>query len=838
MVPARAGQEPDNPPSSAGDYDFQSVEARWRRRWEETALYRTPPAEDNDRPTFYCLDFFPYPSGDGLSVGHCRNYVPSDVIARYHRMRGYAVLHPIGWDAFGLPAENEAIRKGIHPSQTTARYAANYRRQMTLMGCSYDWEREINSSTPGFYRWTQWFFLLLYRRGLAYRAVGHQRWCPTCKTVLANEQVEDGDVCWRGHPGVTRRDLTQWYFRISAYADDLLAGLEMLDWPEHVLAMQRNWVGRSQGVEFEMAVEGSDAHFTVYTTRPDTICGVTFVALAPEHPLVEAITTPEQSNAVSDYCRAAARRGEVERLQTDRLRDGVFSGAYAVNPVNGQRAPIYVADYVLSGYGSGAIMAVPAHDERDFDFAARHGIPATVVVAPPGWDRQALTAAYTGPGVLVSSGPWDGLPSTEAAESITAWLESQGIGRRAVQYRMRDWLISRQRYWGAPIPIVCCDTCGVVPAPERDLPVLLPPLETWQPGEDGRSPLANIAGFVSTSCPQCGRPARRETDTMDGFACSSWYFLRFVSPHYDKGPFDPAALARWGAPDLYVGGAEHAVMHLLYARFWTKVMADAGIVPFREPFPRLRSQGLMHIRDSQTGVVRRMSKSAGNVVTPDSVAERYGADTLRMYLLFMAPFENHVVWEEEGISGAQRFLRQVWRLVDDVAEAGPPVAQAGDGSLSQAVGRLVRRVTADIEAFKFNTAIAALMEGLNTLTTHHREAGVTAELGAATRTFVLLLAPFAPHIAEELWERLGGSYSVHQRPWPTADEAMASDDTITLVVQVNGRVRDRLTVPAAIAEAEIRRLVLEREGIRRYLNERPVARMIYVPGRLVNIVTG
>jgi leucyl-tRNA synthetase len=845
-VPVRAGQEPDNPPPSPAAYDPQSVEARWRRRWEETALYRTPEVEDDGRSTFYCLDFFPYPSGDGLSVGHCRNYVPSDVIARYYRMRGYAVLHPMGWDAFGLPAENEAIRKGVHPSQTTARYAANYRRQMTLMGCSYDWEREINSSTPDFYRWTQWFFLLLYRRGLAYRAVGQQWWCPTCKTVLANEQVEAGNVCWRGHPGVAKRDLAQWYFRISAYADDLLAGLETLDWPEHVLAMQRNWVGRSQGVEFEMAVEGSDARFAVFTTRPDTMYGVTFVVVAPEHPLVEAITTPEQSNAVADYRQAAARRSEVERLQqTDRPRDGVFTGAYALSPVAGisWRVPIYVADYVLFGYGSGAIMAVPAHDERDFDFAARYDIPAIVVVAPPGWDQQALTAAYTGPGVLVNSGPWDGLPSNEAAERIADWLEAQGIGRRTVQYRMRDWLISRQRYWGAPIPMVYCDTCGVVPVPERDLPVPLPAIETWRPGEDGRSPLANVAEFVNTSCPRCGRPARRETDTMDGFACSSWYFLRFVSPHYDQGPFDPAALAHWGAPDLYVGGAEHAVMHLLYARFWTKVMADSGIVPFREPFPRLRSQGIMHIRDPQTGAVRRMSKSAGNVVTPDSVAERHGADALRVYLLFMAPFENQVAWEEEGINGARRFLSQVWRLASDVADAGSPAAPAGNNPAPLAMGRLVRRITADIEAFKFNTAIAALMEGLNTLSAYRRKFGVTGELGAATRTFICLLAPFAPHIAEELWQRLGGSYSVHQQPWPTTQEhslpsgKAVSEDSITLVVQVDGRVRDRLSVAASITEAEVCQLAMECDGVRRHMKERPVARIIYVPGRLVNVVT-
>jgi len=837
-------------------YDPQAIEAKWQKRWAETGIYHTPTPPHSH--TFYCLDFFPYPSGDGLSVGHGRNYVPTDVISRYYRMKGYAVLHPMGWDAFGLPAENEAIRKGIHPCETTTRYAANYRRQMTLIGCSYDWEREINSSTPEFYRWTQWFFLLLYRRGLAYRAVGRQWWCPGCKTVLADEQVEGGGVCWRCHGPVHKRDLEQWYFRITAYADELLADLETLDWPEHILAMQRNWIGRSEGVEFEMAVDGTDVHFTVYTTRPDTVYGMTFAVLAPEHPLVKRITTSERSAEVTAYCQAAVRRSELDRLQAG--RDGVFTGAYAINPVNGARVPVYVADYVLMSYGSGAIMAVPAHDERDFDFAARHGIPAPVVIAPPDWDGELLTAAHTGTGRMVNSGSWNGLSSGDAAERIAEWMEAESIGCRTVQYRMRDWLISRQRYWGAPIPIVYCDECGVVPVPESDLPVLLPYVVEWLPGGDGRSPLANVPEFVHATCPQCGGPARRETDTMDGFACSSWYFLRFVSPDYGDGPFDPAALARWGPPDLYVGGAEHAVMHLLYARFWTKVMADAGIVPFREPFPALRSQGVMHARDPQTGegsgepfdfaqdrpsrTVRRMSKSAGNVVTPDSVAATHGADTLRLYLLFMAPFENNTVWDETGVMGTKRFLQRLWRLANAVAATSQPTNQLAHqptnqltSQLTNQLHRTIRRVTSDVEAFKFNTAIAALMECLNEMIAHHHAHGVTAELAEVTHTFVLLLAPFAPHVAEELWARLGGPYSVHQQAWPAWDEALAAEETITLVVQVDGRVRDRLTVPAGITEAEARELALDCDGVRRQLDGRRVARVIYVPGRLVNVVT-
>jgi len=827
-------------------YDPQAIKARWQRRWAETAIYRTPDLTtqppDHPTSTFYCLDFFPYPSGDGLSVGHGRNYVPTDVISRYHRMKGDAVLHPMGWDAFGLPAENEAIKKGIHPRETTTRYATNYRRQMSLIGCSYDWEREINSSTPDFYRWTQWFFLLLYRRDLAYRAVGRQWWCPGCKTVLADEQVESGGVCWRGHKGVYKRDLEQWYLRITAYADELLADLETLDWPEHILAMQRHWIGRSEGVEFEMAVDGANARFTVYTTRPDTIYGMTFAVLAPEHPLVEPITTPDHRAEVTAYCRAASRSSEVDRLQAG--RDGVFTGAYAINPVNGARMPIYVADYVLMSHGSGAIMSVPAHDERDFDFAARHGIPAPVVIAPLG---ELPTRPYTGQGVMVNSGPWDGLTSDEAAECIAAWIEAQGIGRRTVHYHMRDWLISRQRYWGVPIPIVYCDECGVVPVPEHDLPVLLPHVEAWLLGGNGRSPLANELEFVNTSCSQCGRPARRETDTMDGFACSSWYFLRFVSPHYEDGPFDPAALARWGPPDLYVGGAEHAVMHLLYARFWTKVMADAGIVSFREPFPALRSQGVMHARDPQTGqdsgepsrTVRRMSKSAGNVVTPDSVAEAHGADALRVYLLFMAPFENNTIWEEEGIVGVKRFLYRTWRLVNAVAANSQPPdhpTTQPPNHLTTHLHRTIRRVTADVETFKFNTAVAALMECLSTMVAHHQAHGVTVELVEATRAFVLLLAPFAPHITEELWRRLGGPYSVHQQAWPTWDAELTAQETVTLVVQVDGRVRDRLTVPAEVTESEARALALNCDGVRRHLAGRRVARVIYVPRRLVNVV--
>ena len=815
-----------------GEYNPQALDAFWQQRWAEADIYRTPAAPDGR--TFYCLDFFPYPSGDGLSVGHGRNYVPTDVLARFHRMRGNAVLHPMGWDAFGLPAENEAIRKGIHPRVTTDRYAANYRRQMTSIGCSYDWGREINSSRPDFYRWTQWFFLLLYRRGLAYRGLGKQWWCPGCRTVLANEQVEAGNVCWRGHSGVYKRDLEQWYFRITDYAEQLLAGLETLDWPDHILAMQRNWIGRSEGVEFEMPVVGREEHIAVYTTRPDTLYGMTFAVLAPEHPLVSAITTPEQRAAVSAYVKEAISRSELDRVSAG--RDGVFTGAQAINPANGRTVPVYVADYVLPDYGSGAIMAVPAHDERDFDFARRHKIPAPVVIAPPNWDNSPLTAAYTGAGTMVNSERWNGLPSDQAAARIGEWLEAEQLGRRVVNYRMRDWLISRQRYWGAPIPIVYCEQCGVVPVPEEELPVLLPDTQAWEPGEDGRSPLASAADFVHTTCPQCGRPAQRETDTMDGFACSSWYFLRFVSPHYPEGPFDPAALATWGAPDLYVGGAEHAVMHLLYARFFTHVMADAGLTPFREPFPVLRSQGIMHSRDPKSGVVSRMSKSAGNVVTPDAMAAEHGADALRLYLLFMAPFERNTIWEEDGIIGSKRFLARVWQLAADVQAAGelPPTKP---NVLTRKLHRAIRQVTADVEAFAFNTAVSELMKLLNEMTAYQRERGVTGELSRALRTLVLLLAPFAPHLAEELWAGLGGEFSVHQQAWPTWDPTLAAVEEVTLVVQIDGKVRDRLTAESDTPPDELEKAALAAERIQPFLAGRRVERIVVAPGRVVNIVT-
>ncbi|MCU0522012.1 MAG: leucine--tRNA ligase [Anaerolineae bacterium] len=829
-------------------HDPWETEARWRQRWAEEATYRTPDPTEGERP-YYCLDFFPYPSGAGLSVGHGRNYVPSDVIARYHRMRGDVVLHPMGWDAFGLPAENEAMLRGVHPAESTTRYAANYRRQLDLLGCSYDWDREINSSDASYYRWNQAFFLMLYRRGLAYRAAAPVNWCETCQTVLASEEVEDGR-CWRCHQPMVRRTRLQWYLRVTAYAEELDAALEGLDWPEHILTMQRNWIGRHAGVEIDLAVAGDGAHaISVFTTRVDTLFGVTFVALAPEHPLASVIGGADCRGAVTAYIDQAAQRSDVERHA--REPDGVDTGAVAILP-DGSHVPIYVADYVLAEVGTGAVMGVPAHDTRDYALAQRLGLPVRCVIAPA-YDGDVPPLPFTEPGVLVGSGPFDGMTSAAAQEAITAWLSDRGLGRPAVQYRLRDWLVSRQRYWGTPIPIVHCPVCGEVPVPEDQLPVTLPPMPDYRPRGDGRSPLANVPDFASTTCPSCGGPAERETDTMTGFVCSSWYYMRFTDPHNAEAPFSLEQVRRWLPVDVYVGGAEHAVSHLLYSRFWTKALADAGWVDFREPFPRLRSQGVLHARDATTGAIERMSKSKGNVVTPESVIERYGADATRLHLLFMGPFEANTVWEVEAdghtplhIEGVRRFLQRVWRLSvsGEPARGGRAVDASEhkiDHELGRAMHRTVRDVTEQMESMHFNTAVSALMAFAGTLDAYLRDHGPTAAFGAARSVLLRLLAPFAPFITEELWERVHGGQpdgSIHHAPWPAWDPRWAEAETVTLVVQVNGRTRARVEVPRGTDEAKVRELVLVERGVQSALGDAAVERIVVVPDRLVAIVTG
>jgi leucyl-tRNA synthetase len=826
-------------------YDPASLERGWPARWQAQGLFRA--TEDEGKPKFYCLDFFPYPSGESLSVGHCRNYVPTDVVSRFHRMRGRNVLHPMGWDAFGEPAELHAVAQGVHPRQTIDRNADHYRRQLDLVGDSIDWSREVDSSDPRFYRWTQWFFLLLYRRGLAGRDHSWQWWCPVCQTTLSNHEAQDG-LCWRGHRGLTKKRIPAWYFRITAYADDLLAGLDTIDWPPSIKAMQANWIGRAEGARIRFLAE-SGQELPVFTTRPDTLAGVTFLALAPEQPLVEALTRPERSGAVAAYVEQARRRSEVERTVA-RAKSGVFTGSFALNPLTGGRLPLWVADYVLPGFGTGAVMGVPAHDDRDRAFAAAHRLG--VVDAPP---------------VARDVGQREG------------WAEP------AVSYRMRDWLISRQRYWGAPIPIVYCPDHGQQALPEDRLPVELPPMADFLPDGSGRSPLARAADWVRTTCPVCGGPAERETDTMGGFACSSWYFLRFASPDRADAPFDPARARYWMPVDLYVGGAEHAVMHLLYARFWTRVMHDAGLVPFREPFATLRNQGQLLVRtphrraldpageetlvpvtpeeaarlpaDQLVDRAGRMSKSLKNVITPDEAVARHGADALRAYVLFMAPFDQDVEWSEAGIAGVLRFLRRAWELVGRSRAAGP--SESTDDELARLRHRAVRRATREIEELRFNTLVAGLMELANALEERRRagRAG-TAAYREALRALVLMLAPVAPFLAEGLWQLTGGfglaapgaaeagdaeapfgpAGSVCAQPWPTWDEALARETLVTVAVQVNGRARDRVDLPPDASEAEALAAALARPRVRARVPQPERARTIYVPGRVLNILPG
>ncbi len=814
-------------------YNPQKIEKKWRIIWEESKIYRTE--ETLEKPKYYCLDFFPYPSGDGLSVGHCKNYIPTDVFSRFKKMCGYSVLHPMGWDAFGQPAEQEAINKGIHPKITTEKYTANYKRQLNLIGTSYDWEREINSSHPDYYKWTQWFFLLLYKRGLAYRKKAPVNWCPTCLTVLANEEIEDGK-CWRCGSEVTKRDLMQWFFKITDYADYLLKDLETIDWPEKIVLMQQNWIGRSEGIEFDLKVKNSEKTIPVFTTRPDTIYGMTFVVLAPEHPLINELTTQEFKNAVENYRKIAYQKSEIQRLALEKEKDGVFIGAYAINPMNNEEVPIYVTDYVLMTYGTGAIMAVPAHDERDFEFAKKYNLLIRVVISPPDWEGEELKEAYTGKGIMVNSDEYNGLPSQEGIEKICNYLDNKGIGRRKVNYKMRDWLISRQRYWGAPIPIIYCDDCGEVPVPEEDLPVLLPDIEKYQPTETGESPLAKVQEFVNTFCPKCRKLAKRETDTMGGFACSSWYFLRFTSPHYKKGPFNPDKVKYWMPVDLYVGGAEHAVMHLLYARFWTKVMYDANIVNFREPFNKLLNQGMMHAPDG-----RLMSKSKGNVITPDEVVAEYSADALRAYELFLGPFEQDAIWSDRGINGVFRFLNRVWRLIlkeKPLIFTKRPSGGAEDISrqLQKMTHKTIKKVTLDFEKFKFNTAVAALMKYINFLYSS-LDKNVLEEIWSETiDTLMLLLAPIAPFMTEELWERTGHKESIHIQPWPKWDEKLTYEEKFTLVIQVNGKLRDRVEVPVGISDKEMKKIALKSPNAQKFIKDKEILKFITVPNKLINIV--
>jgi leucyl-tRNA synthetase len=806
-------------------YVPQEIETKWQTIWAERGVMKAH--DDSPKPKFYDLVMYPYPSGD-LHMGHARNYVMGDALARMKRMQGFEVLHPFGWDAFGLPAENAAMKHpGLHPEKYTLDNIAESKRDLKMMGILYDWDREVTSCMPDYYRWTQWLFLLMLERGLAYRAKAPVNWCPVDKTVLANEQVINGR-CWR-HPEVEveKRDLEQWFFKITDYADRLLDDLATLDgWPQKVRVMQTNWIGRSRGAEVDFSIDGLRGESVrIYTTRPDTLFGATFMVLAPEHPLVERITTDKHRARVRDYVEKARKETEIERLSTEREKTGVATGGFAINPVNGEKIPIWVADYVLMTYGTGAIMAVPAHDERDFEFAGRYDLPIREVIAPSTGARQVLREAYVAPGVMVNSDGYDGLDSTVAFEKICDDLEKRGVGKRAVKYRLRDWLISRQRYWGAPIPIVYCPTHGIVPVPAEQLPVTLP--------REYR-PLAEQPEWYRTTCPIGGEEARRETDTMDTFIDSSWYFLRYASPHDDHEPFDPELANHWMAVDQYTGGVEHAILHLLYSRFFTKVLHDAGMLSVVEPFTRLFNQGMV----KRFGQV--MAKSAGNGVSIAQLSAEQGADAGRVYEMFIGPPEEDVEWNEAGLNGVVKFLQRVWRLVlepesIDVSE-GPAVA-VDSAVLCRRVAQTIGRVTSHYDELRFNTAVAFLMELANTMQDYLHGGGARdASWDDAVRTLAKLLNPLAPHMCEEMWERLREQGMLADASWPVFDPAAAAEPKVTLVVQVAGKVRDKLEVETGLSEDEAVKLVLAREKVRAALNGRGPSKVVYVRDRLINLV--
>ena len=807
------------------------IDRKWQERWAKDELYRVD--DDDSRPKWYDLTMYPYPSGD-LHIGHWYAMAPSDCHARFRRMQGYNVLHPIGFDAFGLPAENAAISRGIHPFNWTMTNIENMRAQLRSIGAIYDWDREVICCLPEYYRWNQWFFLKFLEHGLAYRAKAPVVWCPSCQTVLANEQVLNGS-CERCNTVVTRRDLEQWFLKITDYADELLDFSNLIEWPEKILMMQRNWVGRSEGVEisFDISHNGLDEReIRTFTTRIDTIFGVTSLVLAPEHPLVPSLTTEEQRQNVEAYVSQARQTSEIERLSTEKEKTGVPLGTYAVNRLNGERIPIYTADYVLTTYGTGAVMGVPAHDERDYAFARKHGLPVRVVIAPIDWDGKEPSEAYLGDGFMTNSGKYEGMTNEEGTAAIAEDVERNGWGHRTTSYRIRDWLISRQRYWGTPIPVIYCDSCGAVPVPEEDLPVLLPEDAEFKP--TGESPLAEHEGFLNAPCPRCQGPGRRETDTMDTFIDSSWYQLRYASPSFSDGPFATEVLKQWLPVDQYTGGAEHAVMHLLYARFFIKALRDIGLLDFDEPFLRLFNQGVILGADHE-----KMSKSRGNVVNPDDVVGVMGADAVRCFLMFIGPWDQGGPWSDVGINGVARWLNRVWALVERnpedlaTAETDPQVVRDTLRMLHQTV----RKCHGDLDRFKFNTAIASLMELVNHLSKVWAEASIDPDTWReCVENFLLMLAPIAPHIAEELWERTGHAYSIHQQSFPAWDDSLAADETITLVVQVNGKVRDRIEVPAGIDEPTAHQLALASSKVQPYTEGKVVDKAIYVPGRLVNVV--
>jgi leucyl-tRNA synthetase len=809
-------------------YEASEVEAKWRERWQATELYRQ--VIDQARPKHYALTMLPYPSGD-LHIGHWYAMVPSDARARFMRMMGYNVLFPMGFDAFGLPAENAAIQRNVHPATWTYANIDKMRHQLRTMGAMFDWNREAVSSDPSYYKWSQWFFKKLLEHDLAYRKKAAVDFCPHCNTTLAREQVWGDDRhCERCKTPVIKKELEQWFFRTTKYAEELLE-FDGINWPERVVTMQTNWIGKSVGAEVVFHTELGDP-IPIFTTRPDTLWGATFMVLAPEHPLVAKVTSEEQRAAVEAYIEQAERMDDIAREAADRDKTGVFTGAYAINPVNQAKIPIWIADYVLMSYGSGAIMAVPAHDERDFEFATQFGIEIVEVIRMPGRaPGERLAEAYTSKteGQMVNSGPFDGTPVKGAVAKVTQWLEEKGIGVRAVNYRLRDWLISRQRYWGAPIPIVYCPEHGAVPVKDEDLPVLLPADVAFAP--TGESPLKFHESFLNTTCPICGERAQRETDTMDTFMCSSWYQYRYLSPKYDEGPFDPEEAAYWLPVDQYTGGIEHATMHLIYTRFFTKAMRDMGLVDFDEPMLALYNQGMVLGEDGE-----KMSKSRGNVVAPDRLVEQFGADTVRTYLMFFAKWDQGGPWNYDGIKGPQRLLFDIWELATGGYDESIVTAE-DDRALRRKTHQVIKKVTEDLETFSFNTAVAAVMEQRNALNVARRSGAVSDEAWhEAIESLLLLIAPMAPHLAEELWERLGQPYSIHQQPWPVWDENIAREETVTLVIQVNGKVRDKIEVAAGLDDDELRAIALASKRIQGWLDGQTPRQVVVVRGQLVNIV--
>lgn len=805
----------------ASGYNHKLIEGKWRKKWEENPIN----VNDGKKPKYYCLDMFPYPSGNGLHVGHWRGYVISDVWSRYKLMQGHYVIHPMGWDAFGLPAENYAIKNGVHPSISTASNIANIKKQINQIAAIYDWDMEVNTTDPEFYKWTQWIFVQMFKKGLAYEKQMPINWCPSCKTGLANEEVVNGK-CERCGADVTKKNLRQWMLKITAYAERLLADLDKLDWPEKVKKMQSEWIGKSYGAEVNFKVDGREDEITVYTTRPDTLHGATFMVLAPEHALAARLATPETKEAVDKYIYDASMKSNVDRMQ-DKDKTGVFTGSYAINPLNGKKVPIWLSDYVLADYGTGAIMCVPAHDDRDFEFAKKFDLPIIQVIAKDGKEIENMTEAYTeASGTMINSGEWNGMESSVLKKEAPMIIEEKGFGKKTVNYKLRDWVFSRQRYWGEPIPIIHCPDCGAVPVPEEELPLLLPDVESYQPTGTGESPLADITDWVNTTCPCCGKPAKRETNTMPQWAGSSWYFLRYIDSKNKDELVSREKADKYLPVDMYIGGVEHAVLHLLYSRFYTKFLHDIGVVDFDEPFNKLFNQGMVCGRDKETGAATKMSKSLGNIVSPDDIVRDYGCDTLRMYELFIGPPELDSIWDDSGIEGIYRFVNRLYNMVMTNKDREATETK----ELVRLRHKMVFDITQRLEQFNLNTVISGFMEYNNKFVELTKTTGVDKE---TLKTLVLLIAPFAPHIGEELWEQLGETDSVFHHEWPTYSEEAMADDEKEIAVQINGKTK--VTVNISVNDDKDTVIAKAKTALGDRLSGN-IIKEIYVPGKIVNIV--